>query len=81
MTLFKGEFDKCNLICTSDNDILAFETTGGKNDYGNMLVLILKLTRADWFMSIASSCVWYEGTVKREDILSQAGEHHRKVQK
>lgn len=68
----KKHFAGCNIPCVSDGDILAFEDTGGKNDFSSMWAVIMGLTRTDWFMVFATSCVWYEGKDKREDVLRQA---------
>jgi len=73
----KKHFAGHNIPCVSDDDILAFEDTGGKDDFSNMWTVIMGLTRQDWFMDFATSCVWHEGTHKREDVLRQARERRK----
>ena len=68
----KKLFEKYGLPCVSDDDILAFEDTGRKNDFANMWLAIVALLKADWFVQWASSCTWYEEDGTQEDVLSQA---------
>ncbi|MDR2089713.1 MAG: hypothetical protein LBP73_10195 [Clostridiales Family XIII bacterium] len=68
----KKKFNERNLPCVSDGDILAFTDNGNKNDFSNMWTVIMGLTRSDWFMSFATSCVWHEDANKKEDVLRQA---------
>lgn len=42
--------------------------------FSNMWTVIMGLTRADWFLSFATSCFWYEDDNKWEDVLRQARE-------
>jgi len=73
----KKHFAERNIPCVSDGDTLAFEDTGGKNDFSHMWTVIMGLTRADWFMEFATSCIWYEGKNNREDVLRQAKERRK----
>jgi hypothetical protein len=70
----KKKFGERNIPCVSDGGILAFSDNGGKNDFSSMWTVIMGLTRADWFLSFATSCVWYEDEHKWEDVLRQAKE-------
>jgi hypothetical protein len=70
----KKHFAEKGLPCLSDQEVLAFGGNGGKNDFAYMWVIIMKLTRSDWFMDTATSCVWFESNNKREDVLKQARE-------
>ena len=73
----KKHFAGRNIPCVSDGDILAFEDTGGKDDFSHMWTVIMGLTRADWFMEFATSCIWYEGANEWEDVLRQARERKK----
>ena len=68
----KKNFAAKNLRCVSDGEILAFEDNGGANDFSGMWAIIMALLRTDWFVSFATSCVWYEDDGSEEDVLSQA---------
>ena len=67
----KKLFEKYGLPCVSENAVLAFEDKGSKHDFAHMWSIIMGLTRSDWFLDSATSCVWYEGE-KREDVLRKA---------
>lgn len=70
----KGMFAEQNIACVSDGDVLSFSGGRGKNDFSNMWAIILGLTRTEWFVSFAESCIWYESDDKWEDVLRQARE-------
>lgn len=73
----KKMFVERNIRCISDNNILAFEDSGGKNDFSSMRIIIMGLTRTDWFMSFATSCIWRESENQWEDVLRQARERRQ----
>ncbi len=70
----KSEFEKKDISCVADGEILSFASGGGKNDFSNMWAVILRLTRSEWFLNFATSCVWREDKDKWEDVLRQARE-------
>lgn len=66
----KREFEKKNISCVADGEILSFGGGEKKNDFSNMWVVIMRLTRSKWFLSYATSCTWNENN-KCEDVLTQ----------
>ena len=72
----KNEFGKKNIPCIADGEILSFSGGERENDFSSMWVIILRLTRADWFLKFATSCIWREDNDKWEDVLRQAKEKH-----
>ena len=67
----KRHYAERNLRCVSDNEVLAFEGTGHKDDYSYMLMLMSGITKKDWFINCATSCTWYENG-RREHLLDKA---------
>ena len=67
----KGYYAERNLRCVSDDEVLAFEGTGHKDDYSNMLWLMSRITKTEWFINCATSCTWYENG-RREHLLDKA---------
>jgi hypothetical protein len=70
----KSEFEKKNISCISDGETLSFSGGERKNDFSNMWAIILRLTRSDWFLRYATSCIWREDNDKWEDVLRQVKE-------
>jgi hypothetical protein len=66
----KGYYAEHNLPCVSDNEVLAFEGTGHKDDYSYMLILMGRIARSGWFINSATSCTWYESN-RREHLLDE----------
>jgi len=64
----KENFKKRNLKCVSDGEFLSFSGTGHSDDYGNMLVLVKRLSSEDWFMNTAKSWFFEYGNTY-EDVL------------
>ncbi len=67
----KRFFEKENLPCIRDDEVLSFTDNGGKDDYANIWHIVLCLFGTDWFTKCATSCVFIEGD-EEEDILAQA---------
>ena len=75
----KEEFDECNLPCIADGEVLAFGSTGHKNDYSSMLGMMRVFSKSEWFMDVAAS--WWFTTnevLGWEDVLAAAKEHNQK---
>jgi hypothetical protein len=53
-------FEGRNISCVSDGDVLVFEGRGNVNDSINIWIVIMSLLRADWFVSFATSCMYYD---------------------
>lgn len=74
----KREFAASNLPCVSDNEVLSFTGCGRENDYADMWVIIINLTDSEWFMKLATSCIWYNDNDEWEDVLELAKEEKAK---
>lgn len=70
----KREFEAKNIPCVADGDVLSFSGGKGKNDFANIWAVLLRLTRSEWFLKFATSCIWKEDDNKWEDVLRQARE-------
>ncbi len=68
----KKAFEEKNILCVADTKMLSFTGGSKKDDFSNMWAIILRLTKSDWFMNFATSCIWYEDEGKWEDVLRQA---------
>lgn len=68
----KKAFERKNILCVSDGEILSFAGGANKDDFSNMWTIILRLTKSDWFIKYATSCIWREDETKWEDVLRQA---------
>lgn len=66
----KKRFKERGLVCISDDDVLMFEGTGHKDDYGHIWGIIIALIDGVWFEKCASSCDYIEDG-KVEDVFSQ----------
>lgn len=73
----KKEFGEKNIPCVSEGEVLSFSGGKQKNDFSNMWAVILRLTRSDWFLNFATSCIWREDNDKWEDVLRQVREQQR----
>lgn len=69
--IIKNQFAAKNIFCEEDGETLAFSGGKHKNDFSYMWIIIMRLTRSDWFLDLATSCIWREGD-KWEDVLRQA---------
>lgn len=67
----KKSFEEKNISCVSDGEILSFAGGARENDFSYMWAIILRLTKTDWFLKFATSCIWCEND-KWEDVLRQA---------
>lgn len=67
----KREFEKKDIPCVADGEVLSFSGGKGKNDFSNMWAVILRLTHANWFLNFATTCIWREDNDKWEDVLKQ----------
>lgn len=70
----KTAFAERNIRCDADGDVLSFSGGKEKNDFSNMWAVILKLTKSEWFLDFATSCIWREDNEKWEDVLRQVKE-------
>ncbi len=68
----KSAFAKRGLICSSDNEVLSFESSKNENDYAYMWKVIISLLKSDWFVACATSCTFFDDDESEEDVLSQA---------
>ena len=75
----KNLFAVHDLLCVSEDSILAFKDKGHGDDFAVMWDIILSLLRADWFQECAASCVWQDENGE-EDVLSQVREMRDSVQ-
>lgn len=75
----KQEFRKRNLPCISEGDVLTFTSTGQEDDYSNILLMILAMSRTEWFLDIAASCIFYDDEGHTENILAQARQQRKKA--
>lgn len=66
----KMEFDKKNISCVAEGEVLSFGAGEKKNDFSDMWTIIMRLTRSKWFLNYATSCTWNENN-KSEDVLAQ----------
>jgi hypothetical protein len=66
----KMEFDKKNILCVAEGEVLSFGAGEKKNDFSDMWTIIMRLTRSKWFLNYATSCTWNENN-KSEDVLAQ----------
>ena len=64
----KMEFDKKNISCVAEGEVLSFGAGEKKNDFSDMWTIIMRLTRSKWFLNYATSCTWNENN-KSEDVL------------
>lgn len=67
----KGEFRKRNVSCVSEGQVLSFAGGTGRDDFSEMWAVILMLTKSDWFMKFATSCIWIDNDGNCEDVLRQ----------
>ena len=76
----RAKFQECGLLCATDENILAFEDSGRKDDYSNMWNLIVLLFNSGWFLQCATACRWFEDADDNEpeDVLAQAWKLVRK---
>jgi len=68
----KEEFARGGLQCISDGETLTFAGVGHADDYSNMLGMMRRLSRCEWFFDVLSS--WHFTTDERkgwEDVLGQ----------
>lgn len=70
----KKEFEKRNIACVSEGEILSFVGGGHKDSFSDMWIVIMMLLRSKWFMDFATSCIWRQDNNKCEDVLRQARE-------
>jgi hypothetical protein len=75
----KSAFVKRGLRCTSESDVLSFEDSGGEHDYAYLWNVTLSLLKSKWFVTCASSCVFYDDDGTEEDVLSQAWKIQRRA--
>lgn len=74
----KENYEKKGIVCISDDDVLAFEDTGKKDDYANIWNTIMSLIAGDWFYKCVSSCDFIEnGDV--EDVYAQIPKLRKKM--
>lgn len=66
----KMEFDKKNISCVAEGEVLSFGAGEKKNNFSDMWTIIMRLTRSKWFLNYATSCTWNENN-KSEDVLAQ----------
>lgn len=67
----KKRFAEKNIPCVEEGEILSFAGGNHKNDFSHMWSIILRLTKMDWFLNFANSCIWHEDNNKWEDVLRQ----------
>lgn len=69
----KKHFADKGLPCIADQEVLAFEDNGGRDDFSNIWAITSRLFKSKWFLPFATSCQWYEDeAAPAEDVLSQA---------
>jgi uncharacterized protein YtpQ (UPF0354 family) len=64
------------LKCIEDGEVLAFSGIGSEHDYSGMLAMMRIYSKAEWFMEITSSWMFYRAG-RAEDVLIQAKKHRR----
>ncbi|MDE6014230.1 MAG: hypothetical protein K2H41_00825 [Acetatifactor sp.] len=74
----KREFEAKNLPCVSDGEVLSFADRGHKDDFSHIWVNIVRISRTEWFLDLATSCKFYEDDGKWEDVLAQARKKYAK---
>ena len=53
----KMEFDKKNISCVAEGEVLSFGAGEKKNDFSDMWTIIMRLTRSKWFLNYAKEFV------------------------
>ena len=60
----KMEFDKKNISCVAEGEVLSFGAGEKKNDFSDMWTIIMRLTRSKWFLNYA--CLLYTSPSPRD---------------
>ena len=66
-------FEAHGLRCVQNGPVLTCADHGGEDDFANLWAVIMALLRTDWFLALASSCVWQDDNGAQEELLAQAG--------
>lgn len=73
VTMLESACKKRLLRYVSDAESFTYYTTGLKNDYSNVWIIISGLCNSSWFLQVASACRFFPSDGDAyEDVLSQA---------
>ena len=67
----KKAFAEYDLPCISEGPVISFSDKGRKDDFAHLWIIIYGLSRMEWFLEMASSCIW-TCNGKQEDVLKSA---------